>query len=431
MNESSIARRTGIEGDTAITVAPLVLVFYWGALMGAANGSQVRTLGQLSFIAENFDNVVFYHYGNHPRDPWTAEDIAAFKARFPKVRLVVEQEKRALKYLNKLKKLLIMMSPGLAPRVLRWRIAALTPDYSALRAANPDIRYVVNYVDSLAQLNGIEGAKTVVETHDLRYFRRAKETKEKLISFKHLMGLRYEISALGAVKALVSITRNEAYFYRNMLPNSDIYYIPEYQPGGVEPPAAENLFEHDLLFAASGNGINVAGLLGLFDRHGPQLRSFRIALCGLICERPEIQDLAAAYPNITLLGFLSKEELTQTYARSRACLSPTDGTGLNIKLVEALRHRKPVFASRSSTEGLNAGFERCVFPLDPDAMTALLSDAERLARASDAAAAYYTLFSNTGDLEALGHALGGREEGALARQASTATPDTAEAERIS
>ncbi|WP_172332662.1 glycosyltransferase [Mangrovicoccus sp. HB161399] len=387
---------------------PLVMVYYWGALMSGANGSQQRTLSQLSFICQQCDNVVLYHFANHPSDPWTKQQEADFAARFPGIRLVSDIETLPIKILNKLKKLLVLCFPSLARQVYRLGAPSQAPNYRRLRAEHPEILYVVNYVDSLAQINGIAAERTIVETHDLRYFRRAKSSDGSLVSMKSLFALRYEISALSAAKSVITISPNETYFYRNMMPNAEIHYIPEYPTADAIELQNMESFDFDLLFAASGNAINVEGFCGLFADMGEKLRGFRIALCGLICGRPEIRTLAEQYPNITLLHFLSAEELQRTYARSKACLSPTHGTGLNIKLVEALRHGKPVFGSEASTGALTPGFQSCVFPLDAEAMTEFLSDAVRLREASSAAVDYYTRFSQRGDLEELAASLRGR-----------------------
>ncbi|MDS9468935.1 glycosyltransferase [Paracoccus sp. MBLB3053] len=385
--------------------APTVLVYYGDTLSSASNGSQVRTLGLLAFLCGRYDDVVLYRYGESAGNGWPAEETAALTSRFPQLRLVSDPDGIGLRLFDKLKKFVVLSWPGLARHAYRWAIPGRAPNFAAIRDRNSNMLYVVNYVDSLARLNGIDENRTVVETHDLRYFRRVKGTSASLISWKHLLNLRYEIAALASVRALVAITGNEAYFYRNMLPSSKVYYVPDYQPVDAIPHSPEERLDYDLLFAGSGNVINRDGLLRLFESHGPRLRSLRIALCGLICDRPEIRELATLNPNLILLGFLSAEELENTYARSRACLSPTHGTGLNIKLVEALRHRKPVFASDDSRAGLTAGYERCVFPLDPDLMTSLLRDPGRLQAASEAAANYYHHFSRTGDLPALGEAL--------------------------
>ncbi|MEM8629759.1 MAG: glycosyltransferase [Pseudomonadota bacterium] len=380
---------------------PLILVYYWGALMPGANGSQVRTIGQLEYLSKRFENIVLYHFANHPHDRWTPEHEADLARRFPNIRLVSDNEGWALKIVSRLKKIAVTAFPGLARRVLAWHVEALTPNYAQLRRSNDDIRYVINYVDSLAQVNGIDASKTIVETHDLRYFRRAMASHRSLISCRNLLNLRYEVSALSAANGLVAITENEAYFFRNMLAETAVYYIPEYAPGAIVCETRRNNFDYDLLFAASGNQVNVDGITKLFEQAGPDLRDMRFAICGLICQRPEVQKLAAEYPNIHLLNFLSDEELEAAYARSKACVSPTSGTGLNIKLVDALRHCKPVFATQSSMKGLGAGYEDCVLPLRVADMKALLSNPEQLHAASTVAGECYQRFALGGDLTKL------------------------------
>ena len=384
---------------------PIVLVFYWGALMDAANGSQVRTLAQLSYLTTQFEKIVLYHFSNHPRDRWTEAHVQEFRKRFPNVELISDEEGAPLKVFNKLKKILVMAMPGIAKRVLAVRIPSLTPNYSKLHHEHPSIRYVVNYVDSLAQLNGVDCDATFVETHDLRYFRRGFTSNMSLVSFKNLLALRYEVSALSAVKGLISITENETYFFRNTVQDGKVFYVPEYQSDNVVEYHEGTQTNFDLLFAASGNEVNVTGFCNLLLDPMKDLTEFRIAVCGRICDRKEIQQIAATHPNITLLGFLSDADLEETYLKSKACLSPTDGTGLNIKLVEALRHSKPVFATLSSMKGLGAGYEACVFPIDTAVMHQVLSDPRKLVDASTSAANYYRIFASMGDLDAFRQAL--------------------------
>ena len=397
----SPAARAGLSGGRT----PRVVVFYWGALMAGANGSQIRTLGLLSWLSGRFNDVVLYTYANHPTDPWTEDDLEAFAIRFPRVRLVRDTESPALKLLSRAKKVTVTLFPSLARRAYAFGRPGLTPNYAALRRETGDPVYVVNYVDGLAQLNGVDPDRAMVETHDVRFFRRAKGKPGPVVGSRSLLALRYEGAALSAAQVVVAITENEAYFYRNLLPGADVRFVPEYAPAEPVPAGSAGAFEYDLLFAASGNDINVRGLCDLYATEGGAMGRFRVAMCGRICDRAEVRALAGRHPSIELLGFVPAEELERLHAATRACLSPTDGTGLNIKLVEALRHRKPVFASRSSRAGLSAGWEGCVFPADPETMVALLRDPAALEAASQAAAAYYRRFTRMGERDALGRTL--------------------------
>ena len=78
-------------------------------------------------------------------------------------------------------------------------------------------------------------------------------------------------------------------------------------------------------------------------------------------------------------------------------ISPVDGTGLKIKAVEALTAGKPVLASAHTMDGLPAGFEACVFPLQPEPARDLITRADLLAAASQSAACYAATLAETGD----------------------------------
>jgi glycosyltransferase involved in cell wall biosynthesis len=131
---------------------------------------------------------------------------------------------------------------------------------------------------------------------------------------------------------------------------------------------------------------------------------FRIAVVGRVCENSSIREFKQGRPYINLLGFV--EDLSAVYASSKAAISPVDGTGLKIKVVEALSHRRPVFASRHSMEGLAAGYGGCVFPIERAYIERVLFDDAALEKAQTAALAYSESLGTAGDLTAFMNFLG-------------------------
>jgi hypothetical protein len=89
---------------------------------------------------------------------------------------------------------------------------------------------------------------------------------------------------------------------------------------------------------------------------------------------------------VAVVGYVS--DLQALYADVQAAICPVEGTGVNIKVMEALAYGKPVFAYPSSITGLPPGSETCVFPLTEASVWAILSDREALRRASQAARDY-------------------------------------------
>jgi hypothetical protein len=79
-----------------------------------------------------------------------------------------------------------------------------------------------------------------------------------------------------------------------------------------------------------------------------------------------------------------------------------DGTGLKIKVIDALAHGLPVFGSPETLEGLPPGFERCAFPITRSTMSPLLNDPAKLEVARTEALAYWETLSSAGDLAAFG-----------------------------
>lgn len=386
---------SGKTGGHAILVS-------WGSFMAQSNGSHARVLALLEFLRRRFDRVTLYSYAEHPAEPWTDAQRGVFAERFPDVEMVIDKESRPLKLAKKVKEALVTLFPDRAASILSLSLPGQAPGFARLVQEASGV-FVVNYVDGLARLNGVPSARTVVETHDLKFLKRAKMTSTSPVSAIGLTRLRNEVASLGAQAGIIAITQAEAAFFRTMLGSEQIFCASIYD---AEAPIKDIVSadqkavgpyasDHDLLFAASENPLNERGILRFLDTQSDWIGSWRIALCGRICERPEVRKRAAALPNLKLLGFV--DDLPTLYRRCRLCLSPTDGTGLKIKVVEALRHGKPVLASPHSMSGLLDGFEQCVFPIEQTTAEKLLSDPAALIAAEEAAKRYYAMLSDSGD----------------------------------
>ena len=129
-----------------------------------------------------------------------------------------------------------------------------------------------------------------------------------------------------------------------------VFYIPRYASATpicrVDRPKAG--YFYDLVFVGSDMFQNARGLLTFSrqQRHGSR-HCDRSGRSGR--RNTSVRAFAQDRPHIHLLGFV--DDLFATYAASKAAISPVDGTGLKIKVVEALGHGRPVFASRQSGKG--------------------------------------------------------------------------------
>lgn len=384
-----------------------IIVYYDGSFVALANGSHMRLNDLLRHLSTMFADITLYSFRDHPDEPWTEDYIARFDERFPGISLALDSRSPVSRLVTRIKNALIPLVPGLAAPLIRFALPGLAPAYTELRKQKPDAVFLVNYVDALTQLNGVPLERTAIETHDLKFVNFLKRFGGSPTRLRAVLKYRSEVAMLNLPKILIAITEAEANFYRMVLNRPKIFHVPLYAPPQALAEPAEQRGAHDvdydLLFAASDNTFNVQGFADMMRTHASWLSHYRIALCGRICTVQSVKDIANRHPNITLLGFV--DDLESVFAKTKASLSPTDGTGLKIKVVESLKHATPAFVSQHTLDGLVPGYNGCIFLLNEENVAAILSHADRLEAAQRAAGHYFQVFGNSGDLAALDNAL--------------------------
>ena len=381
----------------------MIVVYYNGQFCDLANGSHKRVQSLLDYLVSKSINITFYSFRNHPTNPWTDEHVKRFTARYPDVTLILENQTKTLKLVTRLKNFLVSMFPGHASTFLQISMPGATPKYDMVMDSHPGALLFVNYADGLTQLNGLHRRPYVVETHDAKFASYRKKSSASASDLRVLQKLRGEIAVLDGADAVVAIAPGEAHYFRMMTDRTTVLYVPTYVSAADQCPPAADIYAYDLLFTASDNVMNVRGFVAFMQNHPEIARRYRIALCGLICNDPSIVNICRPLANVTLLGFV--DDLSDTYRSAKACISPTDGSGLKIKVIEALAQGKPVFGSQHTRDGLPPGYDGCVFPICDDAISALLGDDEKLSAASRAASTYYEVFRTSGDLGQLSELL--------------------------
>ena len=128
------------------------------------------------------------------------------------------------------------------------------------------------------------------------------------------------------------------------------------------------------------------GFKDFAESNSSWLYKYRIGLAGLICRNEQIVHTAEKCKNVSLLGYVP--ELSDIYRASKAVISPTDGTGLKIKVVEALLHGKPVFGLAHTRNGLPSGYGDCVFTINRAEIECILDIPENRRKAETAAFRY-------------------------------------------
>ena len=404
----------GIVGTASAAEKQVVMVSYWGCFLRDDTGAHARVRNLVDFLFPRTPKLIFYsiRQGDGAGGGWTDDKIAEFARLYPGAELVLENASKAQKLLTKARHALLTAMPGSAAPILSFAMPGVSPKLQDLKARYPRMLCVVNYYAGLGALNGVDVSRTVVECHDVQFVKWRKIHGGAATDKAVMSRLKREVAALNSVAGIIAITQREGNLLEDLLSGPHVFRIPQY--GSEIIPVSEKTepASHDLMFAASDNSFNVSGFESFVETGGEWLGKYSIAVCGKICSVPEIRDLADRHPNISLLGFVP--DIAALYASSKASLSPVDGTGLKIKVVESLRHGTPVFASEHSMSGLNAGYEGCVFPLDRAAIEALLADPVALKKSGEAARSYIgRMSSENPDVQALLEFLGLEQGDAL------------------
>ncbi|MES2710232.1 MAG: glycosyltransferase family 4 protein [Pseudomonadota bacterium] len=367
--------------------------------MNNQNGAHSRVSELMMFLVGIGARIVFYSYRDHNAWPWRQADIIRFGELYPKAELVLEESSFLLRAWTRTKVFLAAFAPGLSLHALRLRVPSLSPRLEAL-SKRPELScFIVNYARGLLEVNGLPDADLIVETHDLAFLSGLKQWGGRVTDVKTMLKARGELAVLGSAGALIGIAPAEVSFFRMLLPGTVTYYVPRY-PSAPSPAVEQSLatdIRHDILFVGSENSFNARGLIRFIEEHRSWLTTRRFAIAGRVCGVTGVAE-AAQSVGAVVLDFVP--DLASVYAASRIVVSPVDGTGLKIKVVEALGAGKPVFGSPHTIAGLPPGFEGCVFPIDEAEMGRMLSDEAWRAHAGKSALRYASVLNEAGDCEA-------------------------------
>jgi succinoglycan biosynthesis protein ExoO len=273
-----------------------------------------------------------------------------------------------------------------APNVDAW-----CPSWFRARARqvvdawSPDV-VIAEYVYLSACLDGLEaggrGPLRVIDTHDVMHRREAAYAAAGIAPQWFRTSAAEEARGLARADLVLAIQEEEAAALRGLVPGVEVLTVPL---ACVAQPAPDTAARRTrILFVASYNDLNVAGLRWFVDAVWPALRAAEPALelhvCGSIAAK-----LPPMPAGVVVRGVVPS--LREEYAAARVVIDPVGaGTGLPTKVVEALAHGRPVVARRVMPREVDGGVlvagDAAGFAA---AVGGLLADAAAWARAGRAA----------------------------------------------
>ncbi|WP_347271034.1 glycosyltransferase [Rhizorhabdus histidinilytica] len=192
------------------------------------------------------------------------------------------------------------------------------------------------------------GTPTAIVMHDLFHARSQGFAATGDGDSVAAIGRDAELALLGRGDAVIAIQQAEAAFVRRELPDSEVILAPM----AAEPVAAPQPGETDrLLFVGSNTAPNVHGLRWFFERVWPAIRAARPAATLDVAGSVAAAFSQGGPAGVRFLGLV--DDLAPLYAGAGVVISPLiQGSGLKIKLIEALAQGKATVATGITLQGV-------------------------------------------------------------------------------
>ncbi|WP_123886752.1 glycosyltransferase [Chryseobacterium indoltheticum] len=316
-----------------------LLFFFPESPFSKRAGNVLRTytnLKQLKSLGFNIDLVgvedYYNSFGDSPQDIDSAiiNDVFVLKTKPPKKKLTLEYWKYKIqKKFNK-------------ENSNQYLTQYLKDNFTALLAQKKYDYIFINYEfwTDLIRDQDLKGAKTIVDTHDWI-------TLNEFYNNKNLdLGKRFgkEINNLSLYDKVVTISQDEYFIFKSFL-GDKVINIPPSFPENFEGSNIEK--KYDLIFVGSDNPFNILSINWFVEKVLPLLpKEIKICIIGRICKHVPDHD------NIEKVFFV--DDLNIYYHASKIAICPMlKGTGIKIKVVEAMSYGLPVVGTEKAVDGFS------------------------------------------------------------------------------
>lgn len=256
---------------------------------------------------------------------------------------------------------LAVLDRGLGKLGLKFNLSRPAEQAQDAEATRADMLYVARtaapgaqavlcdyaFLTPMAPFAMAADAPVLVIMHDLISGRVADEAAEQATSKVTTVTAAEEFQLLGLADVVLAIQAEEAAQVRAALPGAQVILAPH----GVSVMQAAQTGEDDrLLFVGSNTAPNIVGLDWFFREIWPLVRAARpdarLDVAGSVARA-----MGPAPEGVTMLGVV--DDLGEHYSRAGIVISPLyTGSGLKIKLIEAMAAGKAVVGTRVTAQGV-------------------------------------------------------------------------------
>lgn len=282
---------------------------------------------------------------------WNDQDTKAFKTNFPDVGLVLANKKMCKK--NKLRYLFRYKLPNKIRSYKKKYRKNLITDYTTIqieRDFNTQLQQkkydiiIISYVIWARLIDNnpyLQGAKLINDTHD---FMTAQYKSRKGFSLGKTF--EKEIELLSLFHETWSQSADEQYLFSQFIPSKHRFVPIMYEDCAGQFSHRLHDRKYDIIYVGSDNENNKNSINWFFQHVYPLLpANISICIVGLICNH------FPSFPNVEKHLFIS--DLSEYYLKSKISICPMlEGTGVKVKVVEAMAYSLPVVCNLRGLDGL-------------------------------------------------------------------------------
>lgn len=209
------------------------------------------------------------------------------------------------------------------------------------------ISYAI-YANLISNKKTLKGAITINDTHDFLASQIQDKKKNRIGEY-----FQNEIKMLDKFDQVWAISNDEYYIFSQFINN--VKLVPFSPTLSLEYTFSKRKTTFDIIYVASENPHNIKSAKWFFEKVYPILdQNFKILVIGKICKH--ILD----YKNVAKINFV--EDLSAEYLKSKISICPMlTGTGVKIKVLEALSFGLPIVTNLRGVDGLvNKSKNGCV-----------------------------------------------------------------------
>lgn len=272
---------------------------------------------------------------------WNSATIKRFREKYPNINLILITRKRNKKDLIKL--WLLYKIPNAFFKLIKGTSIDISNPFlnrrftKILNSKKYD-KVIISYASWGSLIDNIKyKSHLIVDTHDF-ITGQMKSKKRKIGQF-----FQDEIHILNKFDEIWTYSTEEEYIF-DQFTDKKVTLIPISFPNHT---SEENKleYEYDIIFVGSNNPHNIRGIHWFYREVIPHLGDVKVHIIGKVCKD------TPNHPNFIKHGIV--DSLDHFYQNTKITICPMlSGTGIKIKVLEALSYSLPVVTNRRGIDGL-------------------------------------------------------------------------------